>query len=41
MVIALLEDAMIAEQTISRGNIELYEPENKICGGIDYMILDA
>ena len=41
MVIAFFEDAMIAEQTISRGNIGLYEPENKICGGIDYMILDA
>ena len=41
MAISFLEDALIAEQTIGRGRIELYEPESKICGGLDYMVLDA
>lgn len=41
MAVSFLEDALIAEQTIARGRIELYEPESKLCGGLDHMILDA
>ena len=41
MAIAFLQDVQIAEQTISRGRISLYEPESKLCGGLDYMVLDA
>jgi DNA mismatch repair ATPase MutS len=41
MTIAFLEDALIADQTIGRGNIEMYDPESKVCGGLDNMILDA
>lgn len=41
MAVGFLEDALIADQTLSRGNISMYDPESKVCGGLDNMILDA
>ena len=42
MSVAFLEDALIAEQTISRGLFSLYEPESKlVASGIENMVLDA
>jgi DNA mismatch repair protein MSH6 len=40
MTISFLEDALIAEQTLSRGNVQIYDPLRKNEGASN-MILDA
>lgn len=42
MSVAFLEDALIATQTISRGQVYLYEPESKLVTScVESMVLDA
>lgn len=42
MSVAFLEDALIADQIISRGQFYYYEPESKLeISAIQNMVLDA